>query len=609
MAREVGDMSTCEWNPEQRATMFDEIPSGIMLIDRDRIIVDHNEAFGALFGESRGKPCYRVFRDRDEICAQCPASETFENGTRKVLEQSGRDRNGHPVHYLVQLTPAQTDSSGVHHVAAITTDLTASRRLQREYQILFEKVPCFVAVINRDYRVVKANERFRKTFGEPTGERCYRLFKHRAEPCPDCPVEQTFLDGKPHTVRQLGMDKDGTTTHYVAFTAPLVQDDDSPTHAIHMSLDVTDVHQLESQITQGKVMRRILVENSFDATVVFDSDERIQLANRAAEELWGYPRETLIGRKAPAKMIPAPLKKVIAGRKGRELLHESSVTTRSGERVPVRGAAVTLDLAGEHMGSAVTAHDLTELKKLATEKLEAERLAAVGQTVAGLAHGIKNILTGLEGGMYVTSSGLEKGDHRRVRQGWQMLERNMSRISALAKNLLAFSRGDHPNPSLVRPAEIVEDVVSLYRESTAQHNIGLQVSVEEGIEAAWMDIEGIHSCLVNLISNAMDACLVSQNPECTIHVNLCEREGTIVFEVRDTGCGMDYEVKQKAFTSFFTTKQKGGTGIGLLITRKIVQQHGGSVTLMSTPGEGATFRLNFPRDRLPKPEPKESGDE
>jgi signal transduction histidine kinase len=185
----------------------------------------------------------------------------------------------------------------------------------------------------------------------------------------------------------------------------------------------------------------------------------------------------------------------------------------------------------------------------------------------------------------------------------------MGRISALAKNLLAFSRGDRPNPSLVKPAEIVEDVVSLYRESTAQHNIGLEVSVEEGIEAAWMDLEGIHSCLVNLISNAMDACLVSQNPNCTISVKLFEQDDAIVFEVTDTGCGMDYEVKQKAFTSFFTTKQKGGTGIGLLITRKIVQQHGGSVILMSTPGEGATFRLTFPRDRLPKPEPKENRDE
>jgi signal transduction histidine kinase len=107
----------------------------------------------------------------------------------------------------------------------------------------------------------------------------------------------------------------------------------------------------------------------------------------------------------------------------------------------------------------------------------------------------------------------------------------------------------------------------------------------------------------------MDACLVSQNSGCSIKLRLWEEDDTIVFEVADTGCGMDYEVKQKAFTSFFTTKGKGGTGIGLLITRKIVQQHGGSVTLTSVPGEGATFQLRFPRERLPRPESKEDSNE
>ena len=75
----------------------------------------------------------------------------------------------------------------------------------------------------------------------------------------------------------------------------------------------------------------------------------------------------------------------------------------------------------------------------------------------------------------------------------------------------------------------------------------------------------------------------------------------LVFEVIDTGCGMDYEIKQKVFTSFFTTKGRGGTGLGLLLTRKIAQQHGGTVNLSSVPGKGTTFELRFPRHRLPKP--------
>ena len=285
------------------------------------------------------------------------------------------------------------------------------------------------------------------------------------------------------------------------------------------------------------------------------------------------------------------------------------VTSHSGQKVAVQASAVALRRNGTWMGSAIVAHDLTEVKQLARDKLEAERLAAVGQTVAGLAHGIKNILTGLEGGMYVTSSGLKKNDDKRVRQGWEMLERNMGRISALAKNLLAFSRGDRSTPKLIRPADVVRDVAALFREGAEQHGVRLEVTADDSVKPAWLDPEGLHSCLTNLVSNAMDACLVSQNRDCSIGLRLWENKGTIIFQVSDTGCGMDYEVKQKAFTSFFTTKGKGGTGIGLLITRKIVQQHGGSVTLTSIPGEGATFELKFPRDRLPSPESKEDSNE
>jgi signal transduction histidine kinase len=100
----------------------------------------------------------------------------------------------------------------------------------------------------------------------------------------------------------------------------------------------------------------------------------------------------------------------------------------------------------------------------------------------------------------------------------------------------------------------------------------------------------------------MDACMVSQNPDCSITVRLFEERDTIVMEVEDTGCGMDYEVKQRVFTSFFTTKAKGGTGLGLLLTRKLVHQHGGSIDFVSEPGVGTTFRLSFPRSRLPTPE-------
>ena len=115
-----------------------------------------------------------------------------------------------------------------------------------------------------------------------------------------------------------------------------------------------------------------------------------------------------------------------------------------------------------------------------------------------------------------------------------------------------------------------------------------------------LDEENIHTCLVNLVSNALDACEMSHKDERRVVLTTRERNGTLIYEVTDNGCGMEYDVKQKVFTNFFSTKELGkGTGLGLLTTRKIVQEHGGKIDVASESGKGTTFRIELPRRRLP----------
>jgi len=247
--------------------------------------------------------------------------------------------------------------------------------------------------------------------------------------------------------------------------------------------------------------------------------------------------------------------------------------------------------------------DITETKLLEKEKMEAERLAAVGQTVAGLAHGIKNVLMGLQGGMYVVRSGMNKGDGERVVQGWQMLEEDISRIATYVKGFLEFARGRTPQVQLVDPNRIATKVIELFQHTAKLANIELCPDLQPGISYALMDEEGIHTCLSNLVSNALDACQISDEPaHHTVTLATKEQDGTLVFEVADDGSGIDYEIKKNIFTNFFSTKGSDkGTGLGLLATRKIVQEHGGKVSFESTKGEGSVFRLEFPRDKLPQP--------
>jgi signal transduction histidine kinase len=250
--------------------------------------------------------------------------------------------------------------------------------------------------------------------------------------------------------------------------------------------------------------------------------------------------------------------------------------------------------------------DITYLKRLEREKLEAERLAAVGQTVAGLAHSVKNMLMGLEGGMYYLSSGLKKNNQARIQQGWEMVERNLTKTTSLVKDFLSFAKGRPPATRRVDPNALAQEIVDLYRETAAQSGVRLSAELSPGLAPAPLDPDGIHTCLTNLVSNAIDACQMSDRPVTHVTVRVREQDRTLIYEVIDDGAGMDYDVKQKVFASFFTTKGGEGTGLGLLTTRKIVQQHGGTIEVESRPGLGSLFRVSLPRDRLPPPQEEEA---
>jgi len=251
--------------------------------------------------------------------------------------------------------------------------------------------------------------------------------------------------------------------------------------------------------------------------------------------------------------------------------------------------------------------DISEIKRLEREKLVAERLAAVGQTVAGLAHGIKNILMGLDGGMYVLRSGIERSDGGRIAKGYSMLEENIARVSSFVKDFLSFARGSHPKVALVDPNQIAQKVIELFRDKAALSGIELRCHLDPNVAPARLDEEGMHTCLANLVSNALDACEMSDKHKRHVSLLTREKNGALLFEVVDDGCGMDYEVKQKVFTTFFSTKGTNrGTGLGLLTTRKIVQEHGGKILAESAKGKGSIFRIELPRNRLPKPAPRSS---
>jgi signal transduction histidine kinase len=249
------------------------------------------------------------------------------------------------------------------------------------------------------------------------------------------------------------------------------------------------------------------------------------------------------------------------------------------------------------VGCVTFFQDLREIRRLERQLIQSERLAATGQTAASIAHAIKNIVGGLKGGMFVVNKGFELSSQDYLRNGWDMVQRNISKISSLAMDLLTYCKERKPEYRLAEANEVAAEVVELLKKRAEEFGITLSLSTAEGLEPVAMDVSGIHQCLVNLVSNAIDACRpeICGHQQGKVTLRTCARPNwAVCFEVKDNGCGIPAEDKEKIFTTFFSTKGADGTGLGLLNVQKITQEHGGSIEVESAPAKGSVFRILLP---------------
>jgi two-component system NtrC family sensor kinase len=247
-----------------------------------------------------------------------------------------------------------------------------------------------------------------------------------------------------------------------------------------------------------------------------------------------------------------------------------------------------------------------ELRHAQEELTKNRRLATIGEGVTGMAHYIKNILTGLRGGMYMVNTGMVKDKPSMVKEGWGMVQRNIENVSHLVLDILRYSKERTPERSICSPNEIVSKAVELFRERAKEHHVKLSTALDPNLKKAYLDRDGIHNVLLNLISNAIDACIYDADTakawRVTVRTKLVTDASsgeTILFEVGDNGVGITDEVKAKLFTKFFSTKAGRGTGLGLLGSQKIIHEHGGEISVQSKPGQGATFSVRLKR-AMPK---------
>jgi signal transduction histidine kinase len=232
------------------------------------------------------------------------------------------------------------------------------------------------------------------------------------------------------------------------------------------------------------------------------------------------------------------------------------------------------------------------------DKIQAERLAAVGQTIATLSHHIKNILQGIRGGSYLIDAGLKEKDESIVRRGWAIVEKNQNKIYNLVMDMLSFSKDREP---ALEPADLNEpiaEVIELMQSRAAELGVQLTWRPADNIPQVMIDPEGIHRALLNIVSNAIDASEGAVNPHVTVKTEWDFESSTARIRVSDNGVGIDQTDVSAIFQIFASSKGSRGTGLGLPVSQKIIREHGGRITVSSRLGHGADFLIELPMKRL-----------
>lgn len=230
--------------------------------------------------------------------------------------------------------------------------------------------------------------------------------------------------------------------------------------------------------------------------------------------------------------------------------------------------------------------------QLIEEALTAERLASIGQAVTGIAHCVKNMLTGLQGGLYILKTEIKKTTPDANLDGYNMLKQNIGRLTDIVGDMLTYSKDRQPEYSTANINELVASVVQLMAVKSGELGLKIVFNPGDGMQEIVIDEKGIYRCVLNLVSNALDACAGKEGAE--VSVITAQQELEALISVKDQGCGMDANTLKSIFRPFFSTKGSRGTGLGLSVTQKIISECGGRVEVLSEVGQGSTFNIYLP---------------
>jgi PAS domain S-box-containing protein len=513
-----------------------------------------------------------------------------------------RLKNQNTVYYFDCVAHAMLRDNQVNGVTILARDITASRKNEARFTELFETLQEGIYIVTPDDRILDANPALVRMLGYDSKD---DLLSHTlADVMPD-PEQRRLLRQEVDTQpmlqgREITLNRKDRSPVICLNTAAVVRDTNGKVLRYHGALmDITERREMERRLYQQQEFARRLVDSFPDLILVLDAVGRYTFTSPRVKDVLGYEPEEYdmkeLGERTHVEDRPALralFGEIMASRQSFASL-EIRVRHKQGEWRRIRCHFSPLFAeTGRIDGIIISGRDVTELKRLEEQLIQAEKLAAMGQMLAGVAHELNNPLTAILG---VTELLRERtGFDESAKRQLDLTHRQARRAARIVQNLLEFSRPAAPQKRPLDVNSVIERTLQLQEHSLRRNNVEVEFHSQPALQLVVGDGNQLIQVFLNLITNAEHA-IREVRDSGRIQIRLGQLGGHVTVTVQDDGVGIPPEALPRIFDPFYTTKRPGGgTGLGLSICMSILREHGGSIDVETLPAGGSAFTVFLP---------------
>ena len=475
---------------------------------------------------------------------------------------------------------------------------------RKEYQNLFESVPCLITVQDRNYKLLRYNREFAKRFEPQVGDYCYEAYKGREEKCINCPVDLTFEDGLAHFGEEIGINRDGTPVHWILRTSPIKNAKGDIVAALEMSLDITHRKQLEEKLEKSEKKYHEIFNNIPNPVFVLDFETlTVSDCNDSVEAVYGFKKGDIINQSFLDLFAEEERDRFAT------VIKTSAEITKA-KQLNHRGLPLFVNIRispAEYPGKKVllvTTSDITKRLEAEQQLIQAGKMATLGEMATGVAHELNQPLSVIK---TASSFFIKKIDKKEpveeviLSNMLRKIDSNVDRASKIINHMRQFARKSEMDLEKVQVNEVLQRAFEIFSQQLKIRGIRVVWEIEKDLPKINADSGRLEQVFINLLINARDALEErwgtgeAESADRKIILKTRQVESNIICEVCDSGKGVSQALANKIFEPFFTTKEVGkGTGLGLSISYGIVKECGGNIWVSPNRPAGACFVMSFP---------------